>query len=154
MKPVKVVLLIVTPALILGMGGVIAAGMLGYIQIPGITPSPPVAEADLSDEPIEREPEPVAVVEPLVPPSPPPAPAPQVAVSRVDPDRGDRRLASLWNDLETQRLVEITQDWPEEELARVLLRMDPSAVAEYLAALPDARRASALSRRLRDLAMR
>ena len=89
-----------------------------------------------------------------------PAPKPPEAASRVrvippttklDPAEGAARLAKLWNELESDKLLAIAKDWKDPELARVAARMDPGKVAEILAAMPP-RRASSLSREMQRVA--
>ncbi|MCW5941852.1 MAG: hypothetical protein KIS66_06455 [Fimbriimonadaceae bacterium] len=151
-KGLKVALFVGAPLLVLGAGGVVAAAMLGYLDIAGLTqkerakaPPPTVAVVTKSEKP-----KPPAI---LVRNTPPPKSAvPRVTVTTPDPVRGDRRLARLWNELEPTRLIEISKDWREEDLARVMLRMDTGVVAEMIATMPDAKKASSLSRRIRQLA--
>lgn len=71
--------------------------------------------------------------------------------TKVDPDEGAGRLAKLWNEVETPKLLAIAKDWRDPELARVATRMDAGKVAELLSAMPP-KRASALSREMQRLA--
>lgn len=151
-KGVKIALFVGAPLLVLGAGGVVAAGMLGYLAIPGLSPKA-AAKAPAPAVVVATKPEKPKPVAPVVRQTPPPKPvAPRVQVTTPDPVRGDKRLARLWNELEPAKLVEIAKDWREEDLARVLLRMDTGVVAEMIAAMPDVKKASSLSRRLRELA--
>lgn len=153
-KGVRVALLVGAPLLVLGAGGVVAAGLLGYLSIPGLSPGAKVKTPAAAGV-VASKPERAAATTPVVRPAPRAksvAPAPRVRVTTPDPVRGDKRLARLWNELEPAKLAEIAKDWREEDLARVLLRMDTGVVAEMISAMPDAKKASSLSRRLRELA--
>ncbi|MER3495832.1 MAG: hypothetical protein C4320_02865 [Armatimonadota bacterium] len=72
-------------------------------------------------------------------------------VPRSDPEAGAGKLAKLWNEVETPRLLAMTAPWKVAELAPVTLKMDPAKVAEMLGQLPS-KRASDLSREMRRLA--
>lgn len=150
--PVKLALFLVLPLALLGGGGFFAV-YSGMVEVPFL----PKTAASPNAEKEKEEP-----VKPVAPPPSVPAVAkpkpvakpkkPDVVVVAPDPARGDRKLAELWNAIDIPKLLDLTRDWREEDLARVMLKMDPSVVAEYLAAMPDAKRASSLSRRIRDLA--
>jgi hypothetical protein len=152
-KPVKLILFLVLPLALLGGGGFFAV-YSGMVEVPFLPEkeAAPVAAEKETEEPKEPV-APPASVPAVAKPTPVAKPKkPEVVVVAPDPARGDRKLAELWNAIETPKLMELTKDWREEDLARVMLKMDPSVVAEYLAAMPDAKRASSLSRRIRDLA--
>ena len=72
----------------------------------------------------------------------------------VDPTQGAKKLAKVWNAVDTKKLIEITKDWKDEELAPVMYSMDVSKVADFLAKLAeqDAKRSSELSKSLRSFA--
>jgi hypothetical protein len=67
--------------------------------------------------------------------------APQAA---VDTGPGEAKLAGLWGEMPTDRLVSIIEKWPEPELGRILTKMDEEALTKLLAAMP-ADRAARLS---------
>ncbi len=153
-RPVKFALFLVLPLALLGGGGFFAvySGMVELPFMPKQKGGQPPAEK--SDQPVKLPTPPPASVPAATKTVTPPAKSKEPEVVAVAPDhsRGDRKLAELWNAIETPKLLELTKDWREEDLARVMLKMDSSVVAEYLAAMPDPKRASSLSRRIRDLA--
>jgi outer membrane biosynthesis protein TonB len=149
MKLKKVLLITVPLVLLIGTG----AGLvfMGVIKVPFLakkkTEKPAVAKK--ADKPKPKE-----------TPKPPPAkkPAPQVTVKAKpvptsDPDKGVKKVASLWNEMEVEKLQALTADWSEPDLAKVLAKMDVSKVAELLAVLPPTR-ASALTRAIQTEAAR
>lgn len=82
---------------------------------------------------------------------PPPSTVREVPPPTIDPEEGATKLAKLWNEVETPKLLAIAKDWKDPELARVATKMDPGKVAEVLGALPP-KRASSLSREMQRLA--
>ena len=71
--------------------------------------------------------------------------------AKSQPDLGDAKLASLWNDMDVNQLIGITTKWHSIPLAKVLARMDSDQVTKYLDALkPD--RADEICRAIRSLA--
>ncbi|WP_457831920.1 hypothetical protein, partial [Staphylococcus aureus] len=63
----------------------------------------------------------------------------------VDSTLGEKKIAALWGEIEVSQLEAITKSWKNEDLARVMAKMDSAKVAEWLAAMkPD--RASAISK--------
>jgi hypothetical protein len=144
---VKKLVLILVPILLLG--GAATAIFTGLLHVPGLSPAKKAAAAQLyaeeGDELEKAKAPPSAVSEPVddEPPRRPP-PGPQIAVL---PEEGDRRLAVLWNELESAKLSQIVADWKDDELARVLVRMDDDKVAALMASLAP-ERASKLSKAL------
>ena len=67
-------------------------------------------------------------------PTPPPPPP--------DTGPGEAKLASLWNELPTEKVASLVEKWPVGQLGRVLAQMDDEAVTNLLAALPPERAAS------------
>lgn len=134
----KKIILIVLPLLLIS-GGVVACAMLGVINIPGLSPKKKaktlVAAAGLYTEKkeprkINKPPKPVATVKPKDP--------------EPDLDLGAKKLAKYWNELPAKTLKEIAAKWKDEDLVRVLVKMDVGKATEVLGSL-DAARASKLS---------
>jgi hypothetical protein len=142
-KPLIIVAAVVP--ILLG-GGVVGAAMAGVINIPGLTPKK-AKPAALYGEPTL----------PTVPPKDvkpaPKRPSPTVKVDAVAKDavKGAKKLASLWNNLPVEKLVELAAAYSDDELARVVLVMDPEKASELLAGL-EAKRAAALSKQVQDKA--
>jgi hypothetical protein len=146
----KKVVLIVVPILAIG-GGVVGAGFMGLINIPGITPKKPVKKAMYGEQ---KEPPEAARSAPTPPSTPPLAPVrPARAAESPAPDleKGAKRVARLWNELPAEQLVAIAAPWRDDELALVLMSMDGEKAAAVLGRL-DAPRASRLSRAIQRLA--
>lgn len=140
----KIVMIVVPIVLI---GGVFGAGKAGLVQIPGISPPKKKAPAKTEDTPEEAP----APTEPTPEPTPPPKPVAEAPKQTTDPEIGQKKLAALWAEINTPKLTEMTKDWKDPELAAILRKMDPTKVAEFLAAL-DAKKASALSREIQKQA--
>ena len=158
MKP----LLIITPILLIG--GILGAGFMGIVPIPGISPKKAVAKSSemygegkeetttlTQDEPVEDQ----EYVEP-----PPTAPEPTVTQVQTttqtitparDPEKGARALAKYWDEIEINKLIPITETYKDPELAQVLYFMQKAKVAELLSRVR-ADRAASLSRELQRLA--
>lgn len=148
-------LFIIVPILLVG--GVLGAGYMGYINIPGVTPKTAQGKADdmygegaeelygeQTDDiepPLFEELEPVDAVTLTVEPTEP----------EVDPDLGARLLAKIWNEIKTADLVKIADGFNDEELGIVLFYMEKSKVAEVLAKV-DPDRAAKLSKEIQRLA--
>jgi len=62
-----------------------------------------------------------------------------------DPDKGAKKLAKTWDEVDTKKLVDILKTWKDPEAAQILVNMDTAKVAEILSAL-DTERAAKLSR--------
>jgi hypothetical protein len=161
MKP----LLIIVPILLIG--GVIGAGAMGVIPIPGISPKKAEAKANAmygeedetaaveeevvteetqssqeseSQPPMETESTEVAPPQPTEPTEP-----------TLDPVQGAKALAKYWDEIETTKLIAITDTYKESDLAPILYFMNKKKVAELLSRIP-ASRAANLSRELQRLA--
>lgn len=151
MKLKKILIITVPLALLIAAG----AGLVltGKVNLPFLAKKKPEKKpvagkvAARKPKPTETpKPPPVKKVEPQVTVKAKPAPT-------SDPDKGVKKVASLWNQMEVEKLQALTADWKEPELARVLSRMETEKVAELLAALPPAR-ASALTRAIQVEAAR
>ncbi len=149
MKP----LLIVAPILLVG--GVLGAGFMGIINIPGLTPKKAVAKADaMYGEGKELEPiVEAALIEEVL------APIEELVVAKAvedksvksDTEKGARELAKYWGAIETKSLLPIVESFDEKELALVLSFMSKDKVAEILSKV-EPLRAAGLSKELRRLA--
>lgn len=140
-KKGPLIVMIVAP-LVLG-GGVVGAALTGAVNIPGLTPKkgkPPAGYGEKKDE------KPVAK-KPAAPPEEEPAkPAKEPT---TDPELGAKKLAQLWNNVETTKLVAIAKGYRDDDLAPILVKMDPEKVAEVLAAIEPAR-ATKLSQQIQS----
>ena len=140
-KKKKKILLIAIPLVMIAAGGGVGFGIWkGLIKLPG------------GKKPVVAKPQPKVAIRRATPPPPPkPVFRPIVVRPAVDPVAGAAKLAKLWNEVETPKLLAMTKAWATPDLAPVTLAMEPTKVAEILAALPPAR-ASDLSREMRRLA--
>jgi hypothetical protein len=153
MKP----LFIVVPILLIG--GTVGAAFMGVINVPGVTPAKkaeakakPNAEPEQTAEGSESEPsEPTDVDQAPIETDEPSLTEDKPATPQSDPVQGAKALAKYWDAIETNRLLPITDTYSEPDLARILIHMQKSKVAEILGAVtPD--RAAKLSRELQKLA--
>ena len=145
----KKILLIVLPVLLLG-GGFVGLAVAGVIKVPGLTPKKPVTKAMYGESAKKDDAKAPEAKKPVAKK----ADAPPVAASKpptVDPEAGAKKLAQLWNGIPTAQLVEIAKSYKDDELAKVLVVMDPEKVAEVLGVL-DAKRSAKLSRELQRVA--
>jgi hypothetical protein len=143
--------MILIPIVLLGIG--VGLAMTGIVNIPGISPKSAKVASDLyasdNDNPVSK----TAVVNPTATAAKPPKPKPPTVdpdKPTIDPDKGAKKLAGLWNGIEVAQLVPIVKDWKDEDLVKVLAKMDPDKVAELLSAL-EPKRASLLSRFVQKL---
>ncbi|ARU40252.1 hypothetical protein CCB80_03500 [Armatimonadetes bacterium Uphvl-Ar1] len=144
--------LIITIAVLvplLAIGGTLGAAYAGLLKIPGLklpgmkTQSVAKNYTESEDEPtklaketkptppkikIEAEPEPPAIKEP-----------------ETDPELGAKKLAGIWNNMDAEDIVRISAAYRDEELARVLIKMEAEKVAEILPIIKDPKRAAKLS---------
>jgi hypothetical protein len=148
---VKKLLLIGIPllAVISAVAGLV---MMGIIKVPFLKGKPK------NPKPVAGAKKPTQTIKPKPPPMPetakPALPAKQSSSAPTsDPAKGVKKVAKLWNEMEVAKLQELTTDWTEPDLARVLAQMETEKVAELLAALPP-KRASALTRAIQREASR
>lgn len=139
-------MLVAVPLLLVG--GVVAAGLAGVIDVPGLTPKKAAKKANLYTEATEP---PVASIQPPQKPAaqavkPPSKPSLDLAL-------GAKRLAKLWNLLPPEKLLALTLKWREFELAAVVAAMQSDKAAALLALMPP-ERASAISRQIQEEAAR
>lgn len=156
MKP----LFIIVPILLIG--GTLGAAFIGVVNIPGVTPKK--AEAKKQEpaqenlpteetEPTDQSGEGAAIEDPgLASQSGPAQPLQEQPQQQVtDPAQGAKALAKIWDEIETSKLLPITDTFKESDLAQVLFYMKKDKVANVLGAV-DADRAAKLSRELQRLA--
>jgi hypothetical protein len=109
----------------------------------------PANPTDKSDKANTADPSNTAVASspssPTVDPKKPPPPKPDEAAGR-------QKLAKLWNEVDTAKLLEIMKDWPDDDLAKQLAAMDTAKVAEILSTMKDPARAAKLSKAIRAAA--
>ena len=67
--------------------------------------------------------------------------APAAPKPAIDSGPGEAKLAGLWGEMPTDRLVSIVEKWPEPQLGRILTKMDEEALTKLLAAMPPERAA-------------
>ena len=145
---VKKLLLVGIPlcALICAGAGLV---LTGIVKLPFLKKAPPKGAAAVKPKPKPKKP---PAKKAAIPP-PRKVTVKQKPAPTSDPTKGARKVAKLWNEMETKKLQELTTDWREPELARVLALMDTGKVAELLAEMPP-KRASALTRAIQREASR
>jgi hypothetical protein len=135
-------------------GGVVGAALLGLIHIPGLTPTKPktnlyAADAQYTEPagPGPVEPQPQAKDKAKPPPPPPAEPKRDLAAAA-------KKVARVWNDVPPAELSAICKGWKDEDLARVLLAMDPEKSAALIAeiARSDPNRATKLTQEMLQVA--
>lgn len=134
-KGLKIALFVAIPVLLAG--SVVVLGKMGIVPIPGLSPSKPktlAANAALYNEPKDLKPAPVAKKEP-------PKPKPKPAEATQDLEAGAKKVAKLWNEIDTGRLVKIVEKWPDPDLARILSKMSVEKATALLTALEPTRAA-------------
>jgi hypothetical protein len=121
----------------------------GIVKIPGVNDSPPKKKhaKKATTEAASNKPKPAPD---LGTPKPTPAPVDAPAKPTFDPEKGNEKIAELWGAMETDKLKDVIEKWPDKEAAPVLAVMDSSKVAELFGALKP-ERASALSKELQRL---
>ena len=127
----------------LGGGGIVGAAFLGKIRVPflpfGKRKPPPPPEDDGKGGPFALWLASADTLERLGSVLPPPKPVPPLPPP--DPGPGEARLAALWTELPTDRLVALVEKWPRPQIGRILCLMDDEPITNLLAALPPARAA-------------
>lgn len=142
----KTLILIILPVLLIG--GVAGAGFMGVINIPGLTPKKAAKAAKLYTEGQDGKSNKTAKSA-MTKPTPPPKPKAKPVASAPEPnvEEGAKRIAKLWAQIDTPKLLEMVADWKDPDLARVISYLDSAKAAELLAAM-DPKRASRLSREI------
>ncbi len=139
----KKILMIVVPVLLIG-GGVVGAAMMGMIDIPGLSPVKKKAKAAASYTEAKDE-------KPLVKKNPPAEPKPaETKPPELDLDKGRKKLAKLWNEMDAASILLIAADWKDDELAQQMKFLDASKASELLAQMKPAQ-ASKISKMLQKL---
>ncbi len=134
----KKVVFIIMPLILVG-GGVALAGRMGFINIPGLTP-PKKKLADL-----KMKPTPEVGIEKIKPREPEPE------KPKEDAGAGQLAIAKIWGEMDSKKLVLLTENWRVNELAPVLMKMEPSKVTEVLSEMQP-ERSSEISREIQKLA--
>ncbi len=143
----KKLILILVP--LVAVIGVTIAGVMGIIPIPGLSPSkkkPPTlyGESASKEDPktasTKTEPAPTATARIPSPPKVVKAETPPTP----DLQKGAKKIARLWNLIDSSKLLPVTEKWKDVDLARVLAFMESDKAAMLLSLMaPD--RASKLS---------
>ena len=133
--------------------GVVGAAKMGAVNIPGLTPKKKAlavkSYTEDKDPALEKKKDKLKPEKPKEQPAPPkPAEKP---ISRIEPEAGAQHIADVWSTMDSSKIMEITKDWKELELAKVIVLMDQQKAAEILAAM-DPKKASALSRAIQKQA--
>jgi flagellar motility protein MotE (MotC chaperone) len=121
-------------------GTVLGLAFTGTINIPGISPKKkaavkaPVKVAEKPKVEVKKEKKKEDTLAPA-----------------GDPVKGFEAVAKLWNEMEVDKLKELTAKWKDDDLAPILRKMEPDKTVEFLAAI-DAERASVLTKKIQELA--
>jgi hypothetical protein len=131
--------------LLIGGGTTFALAFMGIINIPGITKkkSKTVVAGKAKPKPTSRR---SPVISPTV--KPPSVNRPYVATE--DPQQGAIKLAAVWNEMPTDKLSIILNNWNATQAARVLNEMEPERAAAALAIL-EVKKSSAISQEMQVL---
>ena len=147
-------------ALVAIVGGVLGAAFMGILKIPGITPKSKMMAGlygqnaaklygengkDLLAKKESELPPPE-----ILPDEPKPKPKPK-PTHTIDPVLGAKKLAKVWNEMPSDKLVAIAKVWKPDPLAEVVSAMDAQKAAELLAQL-DAKVAAEVSTKLKEKA--
>jgi MgtE intracellular N domain len=123
-----------------GAGVVFGLAMSGKINIPGVTPK---------KKPV-KPPTPKAKSKKLIPEEPPQTTS-QETISPASIKKGAAKLAEVWDEMPTDKLIRIAAKWKPSDLAVVMNEMDPAKVAEALGKM-DPKTASNISQQMRVIA--
>lgn len=132
-------------------GGVVGAAMMGVLDIPGLTPKKHAQAPKATGEGDDKKDLPKVSKAPPLESTLKPAPKAKTGSVALDPEKGMKRVATLWNSLTTEALEKIVSDWKDPELAAVLRFMEPEKASALLARVAPAR-ASRLSKEIQKLA--
>jgi hypothetical protein len=167
MKP----LFIILPILLVG--GFVGAAAMGVVHVPGISPKKAqgkanavysadaggeVAATDTTDTTDQTDT--AEATEPTTGPAAEEAQTPpdvnvtatqQTTTPTENVEQGAKALAKYWDEIETPKLIPITETYKDAELAQILYFMDKKKVAELLSRV-SAERAASLSHELQRLA--
>lgn len=141
-------------------GAVVGLAMTGTIKIPGLTPKKAAAniygqanlygESQAGGEALAIESDAKAKEEAPKPPTAPPTLAITTEEPATDPDAGAKKLAKLWNVMETNTLKEIAPQFKDQELALIVSKMETEKAAALLAVM-DPKRAAIISREIQEI---
>ena len=140
-------LVILVPIVLAGVG--FGLGKAGIIHIPGLSPEKKAAKAAAAYLETKDSP-PIAKKQDRKESAPP---VPKTVAVTIDPVLGRKKLAKLWNGIDTSKLLGITEKWKDDELAQVLAVMSPDKVAAFLSE-QKSERASSLSRQIQAIGSR
>lgn len=141
-------LMIVVPILVVG--GVLGAGFMGVLNIPGLTPKKAQAKAQAQyGEPTD----PATAVSEETEQAEEPTAGSTVVASDVETDaqQGTTAIAKIWAELPPKKVIEISGEYKDDELATILLAMPRENVATILGQLP-ADKAAKLSKEMQRIA--
>lgn len=131
--------MIVVVLLVLG-GTVIGLGMTGIVEIPGLSPKKKKKAVPTVEE---------VKTEAKAPTPKMPKPAPKAKPG--DPAKGYEAVAQIWNEMDINTLLPMTEKWRDDELAPILAKMDGGKVVELLSQMKT-ERAALLTRALQRIA--
>lgn len=141
-KKGKKLIFILVPVVLIGV--VVGLAFAGIINIPGLSPKAKKKVEAKKDDKKAAKP----VAKTPTPPKPADTPTTAKPVVTTDPEKGNAKLATLWNELDTAKLKSIIEGMKDPELVPVLVKMDDEAVTNLLATL-EPKRAAALSQAIR-----
>ncbi len=148
-RTVKKALLVVIPLLLIG--GVAGLGLMGIINIPGLTPKKKLGKNLYAAESLYGEKKDEVAEKPKKKKPKKPLVIAKVEAPKPDLIKGSKKIAKLWNEMEPKQVIAIAKDWKELDFARVLSNMEGTKASAILAELEPAR-ASRLSREIQKLA--
>lgn len=159
-KKTGLIIGILAGVILLGGGGVVGAATFGFINIPGLTPSQKTADmygegsdmygespedTDLKTKVTEKKDPVVKKTKPTTPPPTPKEPEPE-----IDPEKGAKKLAGVWNNMDASVLQLISAEYKPKDLALILNKMEPEKVADLLALLSP-KEAASISKEMQAL---
>jgi hypothetical protein len=126
----------------IAVGAVFGLAMAGKINIPGISPKKKVTPP--ADNKSKTKPKlPTKPKEPVV--------ADETPVVKTFDKQGAQKLAEVWNEIPTEKLVKVIDKWTPNDLALVMNEMDSTKAADVLGTL-EPKRASQVSLELKRIA--
>ncbi len=136
-----------------GFAGAAAMGLIPGLKLPGRqlakkTPDPSPSGQEKAPKPAAAAAKPEPAKRPLREATPEPEPEKKKAAApTIDPDKGAKAIARIWEKMEPEKLVEIAASYKDIELARVMSGMETKKAAALLTLLP-AQRAGKLSQEM------
>lgn len=123
-------------------GAVFGLAMAGKINIPGISPkkkvAPPADKKEKTKPKIQTKPK-----DPVV--------ADDTPATKTIDKQGAQKLAEVWNEMPTDKLVKVIDKWTPNDLALVMNEMDSTKAADILGTLQP-KKASEVSIELKRIA--